>query len=125
HGEVCLPDGRRHDRRPRGHVMTALRLPDEAWASEQVQAALSVLSDHHALEFEKRRDADEAKARQRMADHLRHADESDLRARQYDGWAAEYPAAHWKHRLYSDMAGDQRRLKAKAMQKFRQERNSL
>lgn len=112
-------------------MTAAHRVQDErhvtsgAWASEQVQAALSVLSDHYAREFEERRDADEAEARQRMADWLSHAEGCDLRARQYDSWAAEYPAAHWKHRLYADMAGDQRRLKAKAMQQFRQERDRL
>jgi hypothetical protein len=97
--------------------------PAEQWATDQVQAAIAVLSDHRALDWH--REAIEAEARQRSDDWLAHAEACEIRARQYDAWAAEYPASHRFHHRYVEMADEQRRLKDRAMQRYHQERNRL
>lgn len=86
---------------------THTRLPDDAWASEQVQAALKVLSDHHAREWEKHRPAREARARQMMADWIWHAKCCEKRADAYLADAARFPAAHKDHAYYLRLANEQ------------------
>lgn len=105
--------------------MTALRQTEDAWATVQVQEALSVLSADAARRWEDSREREEAEARQRMADWLALADGRDQRARMYASWADEYPASHRFHQRYAAMAAEQRRLKDDAMRMFRQERSRL
>src|SRR5512138_3078436 len=83
------------------------RISDDAWADEQVQAALRVLSDHHAREWEKHRQAREDRTRQRIADWLYHARCCDLRADEYLSNAAKFPHAHKDHHYYLRLANEQ------------------
>lgn len=83
------------------------RISDDAWADEQVQQAIKVLSDHLAREWEKHRPAREARARQMMADWLWHAEFCENRADAYLSDAARFPAAHKDHHYYLRLANEQ------------------
>lgn len=104
---------------------THVRIAEEAWAERQYQDALAVISSYRARDWEAKREAREAGIRQRMADWLHYADQCEVRAREYDRWASEYPASHHRHHHYTALAADQRRRKAEAMRSFRIERDSL
>lgn len=88
------------------------RLPDDAWATEQVQAAIKVLSDHHAREWEKHRPAREANARKEIAAWLEHEAGCIRRARAYEAEAAALPKAHKDHAGLLILAAKQREMAA-------------
>lgn len=104
---------------------THTRLPDDAWANEQVQAALKVLSDHHAREWEKHRPAREARARQMMAGWLWHAECCEKRADAYLADAARFCASHKDHHYYLRLANEQLAKAADARRCAEVERKSL
>lgn len=70
------------------------RISDDAWADEQVQQAIKVLSDHHAREWERHRPAREVNARKEIAAWLEHEAGCIRRARDYEAEAASLPKAH-------------------------------
>jgi hypothetical protein len=90
------------------------RLPDDTWATEQVQQALTVLCQYHNEAWECGRAARQEKA-DRLADAwLDHAASCELRAIAYDADAARFPAAHKDHHHYRQKAQEQREKAASA-----------
>lgn len=103
--------------------MTAVaRKADDAWANEQLSAAMS---DHHARAFEAARPVREAKARRRIDDWLLLATKSEVRADGYLSNAARYAASHKDHHYYLRLANEQLALAASARRRAEIERNSL
>lgn len=106
--------------------MTAVaRITDDAWADEQYQQSLRVLSDHHARTYEAARPIREPKARQRIADWLLLAAKSEARADGYLSDAARHAASHKDHHYYLRLANEQLALAASARRRAEIERNSL
>lgn len=106
--------------------MTAVaRITDDAWADEQYQQALRVLSDRHARAYEAARPIREPKTRQRIADWLFLASQSDARANAYLSEAACYAASHKDHHHCLRRANEQLELAASARRRAEVERNSL
>ena len=100
-------------------------LPEDYSGGMALAEAMRVIMDHRAREWEAHRENREAAIRDRCADLLHHADMCQQRADRYDRWASEYPAAHRKHHQYRAEADRQRKLKADAMRRFKQERETL
>lgn len=101
------------------------RISDDAWADEQVQQAIKVLSDHHAREWEKHRQAREDRARQMIADWLWHAERCEKRADAYLADAARFCASHKDHHYYLRLANEQLAKAADARRCAETERKSL
>ena len=101
------------------------RLPDGAWADDQIQSALRILSDHHAREWHERASEREAKARQRITDWLAYEAGCIRRGDDYARQAASYPLAHKDHAHFLRLANDQYAKAADARRRIEVERSSL
>ena len=88
-------------------MTTLTRLPDDAWADEQVHQALSILSARRAHEWESLRSEREANVRPRIKEWLSHAGKCEERASVYLSEAARFPAAHKDRAYYMRLANDQ------------------
>lgn len=88
------------------------RISDDAWATEQVQQAIKVLSDHRASEWEKHRNEREANARKEIAAWQEHETGCIRRAHAYEAEASGLPKAHKDHAGLLNLAAKQREMAA-------------
>lgn len=101
--------------------MTLHRLPDEAFATMQVQEAIAVLANHWNAESEKARQA----RVNRIADWRAHIAACELRAAEYDREASRLPKAHRDFAYYRNLADRQRGLIAHARHQIEIEERGL
>lgn len=93
--------------------MTAVaRITDDAWADEQYQQALRVLSDRHARAYEAARPIREAVVRQEIAAWQEHIDGCNRRAAAHDAAADALPKSHKDYVYYRNLAAEQRGMAA-------------
>jgi hypothetical protein len=99
-----------------------IRVPE---ATDQVQAALAVLSNHHEAQWEARRLEREAKTRARIEEWTKHEAACIRRAADYQAEAAGYPVTHVRHIQCTRYANEQMAKAAIARQQISVERAKL
>lgn len=93
-------------------------ITDDAWADQQYQAALAVISDRRSCEWEARRAEREANIRKEIASWQAHIAGCIRRAAEYQAEADARPKAHKDHAYYRRLADEQREKAARARSKI-------
>lgn len=112
---MAMPSPARTDERA---LCRPTPITDDAWAEQQYQAALAVISDRRACEWEARRAEREANIRKEIAAWQAHLAGCIRRATEYQAEADALPKAHKDHVYYRNLAAEQRERAAWARSKI-------